>query len=250
MLDEQQIRDLEPALAGRSKHGAFYPESAHTTDPLQLCQLLAGDFVQSGGRIVRETVTDVQFASSGPSVILADAARQRVSHVVLAAGAHSGPLASKRRSRVPPDTERGYHMMLPDVQIELTRTMLDGDMSFGMTSMQGGLRLAGAVELASIDAAPNYKRSDNLLRAARRTFPELRDDGATKWMGHRPSMPDSLPVIGPSPIHPSVYFAFGHGHLGLTGAATTGKIVADLVARRPTAIDITPFRANRFRSVR
>ena len=99
---------------------------------------------------------------------------------------------------------------------------------------------------ASVEAAPNYARADNLFAAARSVLPAIGAKGATRWMGCRPSMPDSLPVLGSSPVHPSVYFAFGHGHLGLTGAAVTGRIIADLIAERPTEIDITPLRADRF----
>jgi len=246
MLDERRIRELEPALAGRYDRGAFYPETAHTTDPLRLCQLLAEDFVRNGGRVLREKVTDFRIDSSGPATVHTDVARHRVSDIVLAAGAYSRPLAAKLGSRLPLDAERGYHVMLPHAKVELSRTVVDGDMYFGLTPMQGSLRLAGTVELASVNAAPNFKRAENMLRAAQKTFPNLNDEGATKWMGCRPSMPDSLPVIGRSPIHRSVYFAFGHGHLGLTGAATTGKIIADLIAQRPTEMDITPFRAERY----
>ena len=246
ILDKQRIRQLEPALADRYDYGAYYPETAHTTDPLRLCQLLAEDFVRKGGRILRERVTDFQIELSGPATVQTDGARHRVGHVVLAAGAYSRPLAAKLGSRLPLDAERGYHVMLPHAKIQLSRTVVDGDMYFGLTPMQGGLRLAGTVELASVDAAPNFTRADNLLRAAHETFPDLNDDGSTQWMGCRPSMPDSLPVIGRSPVHRSVYFAFGHGHLGLTGAATTGKIITDLIAERPTEMDISPFRAERF----
>lgn len=246
MLDTQRIRELEPALADRYDYGALYPETAHTTDPLRLCQLLAEDFVRNGGRILREKVCDVQVDSSGAATVQTDGARHRVSHVVLAAGAFSRPLASKLGSRVPLDAERGYHVMLPNARIELSHTVVDGDMYFGLTPMQSGLRLAGTVELASVNAAPNFTRADNLLKAAKETFPQLNDEGSEQWMGCRPSLPDSLPVIGRSPVHRSVIFAFGHGHLGLTGAATTGKIIADLIAERPPEIDITPFRAERF----
>jgi len=246
MLDKQRIRELEPALADRYDYGAFYPETAYTTDPLRLCQLLAGDFVRNGGRILRERVTDFQIGPSGPATVQTNVARHRAGHVVLAAGAFSRPLAAKLGSRLPLDAERGYHVMLPHAKVQLSRTVVDGDMYFGLTPMQGGLRLAGTVELASVDAAPNFTRADNLLRAARKAFPDLNDDGSTKWMGCRPSLPDSLPVIGRSPVHRSVYFAFGHGHLGLTGAASTGKMIADLVAERPTEIDVRPFRAERF----
>ena len=136
--------------------------------------------------------------------------------------------------------------MLPHSGIHLNRTIVHGDRYFGMTPMQEGLRLAGTVELASVNASPNYARADNLLNAAKGVLPSLSDKGATQWMGCRPSMPDSLPVISQSPVHESVFFAFGHRHLGLNAAATTGKIITDFIAERPPHININPFKIDRF----
>jgi len=246
VLDQQQIHELEPVLGDQFHRGVFYPDSAHTTDPLRLTQVLAEDFLRRGGRILREKVTGFEFGPSGVVAVCTARETHPAHRVVLAAGAYSRPLAARLGSRLPLDAERGYHVMLPRAGIDLKRTIVNGDRYFGMTPMLGGLRLAGTVELASVGAAPNYARADSLLRAARHSFPLLGETGATRWMGCRPSLPDSLPVLGRSPVHPDVYFAFGHGHLGLTGAATTGKIIADLVADRAAPIDITPFRADRF----
>lgn len=246
MLDKQRIGELEPALASYYNYGAFYPETAHTTDPLRLCQMLAEDFVRHGGRILHEKAIAFQIHSVDSTTVQTNVAGHPVQHVVLTAGAYSRPLAAKLGTHLPLEAERGYHVMLPQANVELSRTVVDGDMYFGLTPMQGGIRLAGTVELASVNAAPNFNRANNLLSAAKKTFPNLNDEGSTQWMGCRPSMPDSLPVIGRSPVHRSVYFAFGHGHLGLTGAATTGKIIADLISERPPEIDITPFRVDRF----
>ena len=246
LLESNQIAEIEPALSDRVQYAVLQPDSAHTTDPLRLTQVLAEDFVHRGGCILREEVTDFQFDSAGPSAVLTNVGRHPANQIVVAAGAYSRPLAAKLGSKVPLDAERGYHVMLPNSGIELQRTIVFGDLYFGMTPMQGGLRLAGTVELASVNAKPNYARADNLVTAARTIFPRLNDEGATKWMGCRPSLPDSLPVLGRSPVYRSVYFAFGHGHLGLTGAASTGKIIADLIADRPSHIDLSPFRADRF----
>ncbi len=246
LLEQKQIRELEPALADRCRYGAFYPESAHTTNPLRLTQLLAEDFVRRGGQILRETVTDFQFDSDGIRSVSTDGGHHPADRLVLAAGAYSRPLAAKLGSKLPLDAERGYHVMLPHAGIQLNRAVVYGDRYFGLTPMEEGLRLAGTVELASVQAAPNYARADNLFHAARRALPSLNDQGAIRWMGCRPSMPDSLPVLGRSPVHPSVYFAFGHGHLGLTGAAATGKIIADLIAHRVQDSHVEAFRADRF----
>ena len=246
ILDSKQVRELEPALGEQCRFGAFFPDVAHTTDTLGLTQMLAADFVRRGGRILRQKVIDFQMGASPNPILRTDVDLYETERIVLAAGAYSRPLAARLGSKLPLDTERGYHVMLPHAGIDLQRVVVYGDKYFGLTPMQGGLRLAGTVELASVEAAPNYARADNLFAAARSVLPAIGAKGATRWMGCRPSMPDSLPVLGSSPVHPSVYFAFGHGHLGLTGAAVTGRIIADLIAERPTEIDITPLRADRF----
>ena len=245
-LDQKGVRELEPVLADRCRQGVFYPESAHTTSPLRLTRLLAEDFVRRGGRLLRERVTDFRTGADGAWWVVTDVARHPADQLVLAAGAYSRPLAAKLGSRLPLEAERGYHLMLPQAGIELQRTVVHGDRYFGLTPMEGGMRLAGTVELASVHAKPNFARADALFQAARHALPSLNGRGAVRWMGCRPSMPDSLPVLGRSPVHRSVYFAFGHGHLGLTGAAASGRIIADLVAQRAEDSQFEAYRADRF----
>ncbi len=247
-LDSKQIGALEPTLSDKFSRGVFFPETSHTTDPLRLTQLLALDFTRRGGHILRQKVISFEIEPAGSSTVCTNIGRHKLNRLVLATGAHSKGLAALLGSRLPLDTERGYHLMLPRPGIELKRAVVCGDYYFGMTPMQAGLRLAGTVEFAGIGAPPNYSRADNLLHALRRILPDVNADGATRWMGCRPSMPDSLPVIGRSPKHDSVYFAFGHGHLGLTAAAMTGKLITELVSGRPTSIDTTPFRPDRFKT--
>lgn len=246
MLDRKGIRELEPALADRCGQGAFYPESAHTTSPLGLTRLLAEDFVRRGGVILRERVTDFRMGGDGAWSVITDVSRHPADQLVVAAGAWSRPLAARLGSRLPLEAERGYHLMLPRAGIKLQRTVVHGDRYFGLTPMDGGLRLAGTVELASVHAKPNFARAHALFQAAGQALPSLDGRGAVPWMGCRPSMPDSLPVLGRSPVHPSVYFAFGHGHLGLTGAAASGRIIADLVAERAEDSQFEAYRADRF----
>ena len=136
--------------------------------------------------------------------------------------------------------------MLPDPGVSLNRAVVVGDDRVGLSSMLGGLRVGGTAELAKLDAPPNYHRARRLLALAKRALPDLRSDGAAPWMGHRPSMPDSLPVIARAPGHERVYLGFGHGHLGLTFGAITGFLIADLIAGRPSRVDLSPFRADRF----
>jgi D-amino-acid dehydrogenase len=115
-----------------------------------------------------------------------------------------------------------------------------------VTPLENGIRLAGTVELGGLTAPPDWRRADRLLRQARPWLPGLKTEGMTRWMGFRPSMPDSLPVISRSPVYKNVLFAFGHGHIGLTLAARTGKFVADMALGRDPGIDLRPFRIDRF----
>ena len=117
---------------------------------------------------------------------------------------------------------------------------------FVATPMEMGLRFAGTVELAGLAAPPDMRRADILLRQGRRMFPGLKVGEVSRWMGHRPGLPDTIPVIGPSPRHGNVFYAFGHGHMGLIGGAVTGRLIADLAVGRAPAIDLTPFRVDRF----
>jgi len=166
------------------------------------------------------------------------------------AGAYSKPLAAKLGDKVPLETERGYHLMIRDPEAMPHIPTADADGKFVATPMETGLRFAGTVELAGLDAPPDWRRSRILLEQGRKMLPglaaSLPEERISVWMGHRPSLPDSLPVIGPSRATPDVIYAFGHGHVGMTAAPMTGKIVADLVAGRPPSIDIAPFSASRF----
>ena len=124
--------------------------------------------------------------------------------------------------------------------------LVDRDHNFTMTPMDCGLRLGGTAEFAGVDAPPDYRRARILLEHGRRALPGLNGEGATEWMGCRPSLPDGLPIIDRSPRFANVFFAFGHAHFGLTEAPTTGKLIAEMIGGRPTSIDATPFRATRF----
>ncbi|MBM3571273.1 MAG: FAD-binding oxidoreductase [Alphaproteobacteria bacterium] len=247
-LGPEELRQMEPALARDVVGGYFLPECGHTVLPLALTQRFVEDFRRRGGVVRRARVTDfADLADNGPRNVVTDDGVIACDAVVIAAGAYSRPLAARLGADVPLDTERGYHTVLPNPGISLRLPMLSGDGSFGITAMADGIRLAGTVELGGNDAPPNYRRLEPMLRHARALLPGLRTEGGTQWMGRRPSMPDSLPVIGRNPRHRHVLLAFGHGHLGLTQSATTGRLVADLAADRAAPIDMAPYRPERFR---
>jgi len=246
LLGPAEVKQLVPALGPAVAGGALATASGHTVSPLRLSQTLAAAIEADGGRFLRDRVTGFDFAGDGPSHVLTAGGRQPAQDVVLAAGAFSGRLARDLGHRVPLDTERGYHVMLPDPGFELRLPLLVAGAGFAVTPMEHGVRIAGTVEFAGLDAPPNYDRADVLLRHGRRLFPSLQDHGAERWMGFRPSLPDSLPVIGRSPRHRNVFFAFGHGHLGLSLAAVTGRMVAALAAGETPPVDPAPYAIDRF----
>jgi D-amino-acid dehydrogenase len=174
----------------------------------------------------------------------------RATKVVVAAGAWSGILARRLGDPVLLESERGYNSTIRDPGVTVERQLIFGERKFVATPLECGLRVGGAAEFGGLYAKPNFRRSDALLELARRYLPNLRTDSATKWAGHRPTTPDSLPVIGASALHSSVFYAFGHGHLGLTQAATTGRVVSELVLAGEAGIDLAPYTIQRFKRSR
>lgn len=245
-LDGDALRQMVPALHPEISHGAFMSEVAMTVNPLRLVQTLARDIPTRGGRLLAERVTGFELGEGGVTRVRTDKGAHPADLVVIAAGAYSGPLAAELGSRVPLDTERGYHVMLPEPGIEVRLPIHSHDGGYVITPMEHGLRIAGTVEFAGLEAPPNYARAEALLNHARGLLPGLKTEGMTMWMGRRPSMPDSLPVLGRSPRHKNAYFAFGHGRLGLTMAALSGRVIADLARGHKPELDITPYRADRF----
>ena len=168
--------------------------------------------------------------------------------MVVAAGAWSHRLARTLSERIPLETERGYNTTLPPGAFDLKRQLTFGGHGFVVTPLARGVRVGGAVEFAGLDAPPNFARAKALLAKAKRMMPGLRTEGGVEWMGFRPSLPDTLPAIGRAAADQRVIYAFGHGHLGLTQAAATARLVADIMAGRPPPIDLAPFCPQRFSS--
>ena len=243
----EEMRQLEPALARDLHAGVFTRDANSISHPLHLSQKLAELFRRDGGSFVKDNVLRIETGPDGaPDRLITDSGRRDVDALVIAAGAFSRPFARSLGTKLPLDTERGYHLWLPDPGVELRRPVLVGDHQFGIVPMTGGIRLAGTAELAGLDLPPYWRRADILGELAAPFVPGLNLEGAERWMGYRPSMPDSLPVVARAPGQENVYLAFGHGHLGLTLAAATGRLIADLAAGRTPAVDPAPFRAGRF----
>ena len=250
-IEGRALAEREPDLAPGFKRARFIPANGHTANPLRLVQALLHHAVERGARIVRDRVVGFEHNGRAITGVRTQSALHPASAVVLAAGAWSGKLAAQLGDAVALDTERGYHTVVanPEKTVRTPAIFVDG--SFGVTPMETGLRLVGTVELAGLGAEPNWARARVLLEQGKRMLPGLlADNDATRvsqWLGFRPSLPDSLPVIGPSSRYANAFYAFGHGHVGMCGAPATGAIVTDLVCGRAPTIDIAPFSAQRFR---
>jgi D-amino-acid dehydrogenase len=245
-LDEAGIRALEPALAPSFRWGVHLVENGYCADPYELVKRFAAAFTKGGGTIRRERVVACALADGRSARVTTDHGEHRAERLIVAAGARSHQIAAQLGSQVPLETERGYHATVPEPGVRLSLPVMHGERKFIATPMSMGLRFAGTTEIAGLEAPPNWRRAEALVKAGTAMFPGSSGANPSFWMGHRPSLPDSLPVIGPAPQSPAVLYAFGHGHLGLTGGAVTGQIIADLVAERRPAIDIAPFRIDRF----
>ena len=171
----------------------------------------------------------------------------RATEIVMAAGARSVRLLEPLGVRVPLETERGYHVMLPTPNVALTTTISHKSGSFGVTPMEHGLRVAGTVEIAGLEAPPDERRNQALLANIRTLFPDVNTEGHRFWMGFRPSTPDSLPMLGEVARRPGLFLAVGHGHFGMTGGPPSGRLVAQLINRQPTSIAPAPYSPARFR---
>jgi len=246
-LGAEELRQMEPALAPVFAAGIFMPDWGHVADPYRVVAAIAEHFARQGGTLRAARAVRIEIADDAARAVLTEAGeRIECDLVVIAAGAWSRKLARKLGDKVPLESERGYHSTLPTPGVRVNRMLHSAEGGFVVTPMAMGLRLAGTVELGGLELAPDYARARVLVDRAKRFLPGLNAEGASEWMGHRPSLPDSLPVIGRSPRVANALYAFGHGHLGLTEGATTGRLIARLALGRDPGIDLRPFRVDRF----
>jgi len=248
------VREFDPNLSPAITHLLHLPDQGHCLDPLGLCQALARAVLAHGadapvpGRALSFEVRDGRIAQ-----VHTERGAINVDAVVVAAGAFSGALAEQLGARVPLDTERGYHITLKSPSVMPRVPLLEAEGKWFATPMTAGLRLAGTVEFAGLDAAPNWLRANALVDQLPKLLPQLNHRAigdADRWMGRRPSLPDSRPVIGRSPRFVNAVLAFGHAHVGLTSAAMTGRLVAQLLTGERPSIDLSPFAPDRFGAAR
>ena len=246
VLGADEIRQMEPALAPIFRHAVYFPDHGHCTNPLGLSQALAAELLRNGAELIEARVHEIEMGPEGARALVTSRGRMEVDELVIAAGAWSKNLAEQVGHRVPLESQRGYHAMLANPSVTPVRNLSWTEKKFIATPMEEGVRFAGTVEIAGLDAPPDYSRADILLAHGRQMFRDLSGGGVTRWMGHRPCLPDSVPVIGRSPKVRNVTFAFGHGHIGLITASTTGRLVSEIVAGKPPSIDPAPYRIDRF----
>ncbi len=243
LISPETLAQMEPGLPPVEGGAAFFPDAVFLADPGAMLRLLARQ-VQAGAEIMQARAETLTRQFDG-IVVEGPGLRLHARRVIVAAGAHSRGLARQAGDRVPLDTERGYHLEWDMAKPRLSRPSCPTTRGFYLCPMSGRLRVAGTVELGGLTAPPSPHRIARLLEGARAIFPDLSEPDRS-WMGFRPSLPDSLPVIGPSRGGAEVIHAFGHGHIGLTLAPITARIVADLVAGRAPEMDIKPYLPSRF----
>ncbi len=245
-LSIDELRQMEPALNREYSHAYYLPDCFYTVDPKRLTERLAEAFERKGGIFNQADITRIEMGPAGPVGLRTESGTIPVERLVLAAGAFSKRFAKEMGSTVPLETARGYHLMVRNEDLQLNGPVVDGKRHFAVTPMAGGLRLGGMLELASLNATPNYERAEMLLPLAQDMLPDLKGIETESWMGHRPAIPDSLPVIERSHRYTNTFFAFGHGQLGLTMGAITGLLIADLAVGRRPRVDLAPYRTGRF----
>lgn len=243
--NKDAIAAHQPGLGAQFTHAVFTPDWMNTVDPKAYTLHLFDRFCAEGGAFERADVRALRTMDDGVR-LETDTVAIHGARAVVAAGAWSHHLARGLGDRIPLETERGYNTTLPAGAFDLRMHLTFGQHGFVASKINGGVRIGGAVELGGLALPPNYKRAETLLKKAEAFLPGLRREGGTQWMGFRPSLPDSLPVIGASPRADRVIYAFGHGHLGLTQSAGTAELVRDMILARPSAMDLAPFAPDRF----
>ncbi len=245
VFDGPALREIEPELSPVYKRGVRVGPMARTTNPFRLTRAYADLLRRSGGNILRAEVNAVHPDGSRVRIETGSGTHE-ADAVVIAAGAWSLSLLKPLGLDLPLIAERGYHMTFAEPGIKLRHVVSELERHFAVSQMEMGLRFAGTEELGLADEPPSWRRAEIFKRLASEMFPKINVGSGSRWMGPRPGTPDSLPAIGAVPGHPNIYVACGHGHLGLTGAPNTGRIVASLAAGERINLDLAPYAPGRF----
>ena len=245
LLTPHEIHDLEPHIKQIYHGGVLYPNARHTRNPKKILLKLFDFFLKEGGHFEKQNVQTISFTSDNKPIIKTDLNFYTFDKLVVACGAFSKKLTDQVNEKIPLDTERGYHVHFKGHDHLLSRPVIFLNRGFGITPMEQGLRVVGTVEFGGLGNPPSKKRIQNLVNSAKYLFPEL-GKHEDEWLGFRPTLPDFLPVIGPSKNHKNLFYSFGHHHLGWTLGAISGKIIAGLIAKENTNLDLSPYNSLRF----
>lgn len=245
-LSREEIFALFPGITKETRRGLLIKNNAYTVNPQRLVQTLARQFEAEGGTFIREKVYKLIPEDDGKWLVMTNVGNHRTGHVVVAMGAFSKEVLAPLGVKVALETERGYHATLPNPSITLPLPILHKSRSMAVTPMEGGLRVAGTVEIGGLHAAPNEERAKVLYKRLQQLFPDLKSDPPQYWMGFRPSTPDSLPVLGPIPGKTGLYACFGHSHFGMTTSAPSGRLLAEIINGEKPHLDVTPYAITRF----
>ena len=245
LLNKKEIHDLEPNIKNIYHAGVFYKKARHARNPGKIWVKLFEDFVKKGGKFLKLNIQKVDFDENNP-VLRSETQRFIFDKLVICCGAFSKKLTDNLHENIPLDTERGYHIHYKGFDNLISRPVVFQNRGFGMTPMEQGLRVVGTVEFGGLNNPLSKSRIKNLVDNAKFLLDGLPDHHDDEWLGFRPTLPDYLPVIGPSKNYNNVYYSFGHHHLGWTLAAISGKIISKMISNENTNLDLEPYSSLRF----
>ncbi|MEO0383031.1 MAG: FAD-binding oxidoreductase [Pseudomonadota bacterium] len=241
-----RLTELQPGLGPRYTHAMFVPDWMMVSDPFEITKALGDQTVTEGAEFRQAKVVRLQPGEDTTTITLEGGETVTARQTLVASGAWSGKLAAQLGDTIPLEAERGYNTTLPIDAFNLKRQLVVPADGYVITPLASGIRVGGAAEFAGIQRPPDFRRSAMMLKKSESVMQGLNTSGGKQWMGFRPSLPDTLPVIGRSSTSSRVMYAFGHGHLGLTQCAATATLVRDLALGQAPSIDMHPYRAERF----
>ena len=245
ILNVKEILDLEPNLKPVFSGGCYYDYAYHARDPYGILKKIFELFLKKGGKYIKEDVKSLKQINESQTLIKTDTKEYKFEKSVVACGAFSKKITDQLGEKIPLDTERGYHIHFKGMDHLISRPVIFLDRGFGMTPMNQGLRAVGTVELGGLENPISKKRIEYVANCAKELLPQLKEY-EDEWLGFRPTLPDFLPVIGPSKNNKNIVYAFGHQHLGWTLGAITGKIVSGILANEKTNLDLSAYSSSRF----
>jgi len=244
VVTPKEIHDLEPNIKPIYHGGVYYQHGRHARNPKKILLKLFDLFLKKGGKFLKMNIKNINFNDEKP-VIKAETQSFLFDKVVIACGSFSKKLTDNLDEKIPLDTERGYHVHFKNCDHLLSRPVIFQNRGFGITPMEQGLRVVGTVEFGGLDNPLSKLRVKNLINNAKYMMGDL-PEHEDEWLGFRPTLPDYLPVIGPSKKHKNVFYCFGHHHLGWTLGPISGKIISGMIAEENTNLDLKPYSSLRF----